>query len=91
MKSIFVDCTLGISGDMLASAFFDLGVPISVFLDNLVSLKIDNYFNINFHKVCYFFTYNNLLIIFLKFCKTNSLFHLKKLSFHLCGWKVNII
>ena len=27
MKSIFVDCALGISGDMLASALFDLGVP----------------------------------------------------------------
>ena len=50
MKSIFIDCSLGISGDMLASAFFDLGVPISVFLDNLESLKIDKKYNLNFDE-----------------------------------------
>ena len=49
MKSIFIDCSLGISGDMLASAFLDLGVPHSVFLDNLVSLNIDKNYNFNFN------------------------------------------
>ncbi|MBW3041514.1 nickel pincer cofactor biosynthesis protein LarC [Prochlorococcus marinus] len=48
MKSIFFDCSLGISGDMLASALFDLGVPESVFFDNLEKLKIDNNYKINF-------------------------------------------
>ena len=48
MKSIFVDCILGISGDMLASALFDLGVPQSIFLDNLVSLNIDKNYKLNF-------------------------------------------
>ncbi len=50
MKSIFIDCSLGISGDMLASAFFDLGVPYSIFLDNLVKLKIDKNYNLKFHE-----------------------------------------
>ncbi len=48
MKSIFIDCRLGISGDMLASALLDLGVPYSIFLDNLVSLNIDKNYNLKF-------------------------------------------
>ena len=51
MNSIFIDCSLGISGDMLASAFFDLGVPSSVFLDNLLNLKIDKNYNIKFEEL----------------------------------------
>ena len=50
MKSIFIDCSLGISGDMLASAFFDLGVPYAVFSENLKNLKIDKYFKLIFDK-----------------------------------------
>ena len=48
MKSIFIDCCLGISGDMLASALFDLGVPENIFLDNLVKLKIDENYKLEF-------------------------------------------
>jgi len=50
MKSIYIDCSLGISGDMLASALLDLGVPYSVFLDNLVSLKIDRNYKLKFNQ-----------------------------------------
>ena len=60
MKSIFIDCSLGISGDMLASAFFNLGVPHSIFLDNLVSLNIDK---IHFYKILKI----KLIIIFYDF------------------------
>ena len=46
MKSILIDCTLGISGDMLVSALLDLGVPKSIIFDNLKSLNIDkNYYS----------------------------------------------
>ncbi len=50
MKSIFIDCSLGISGDMLVSAFFNLGVPHSIFLDNLVSLNIDKNYKLKFNE-----------------------------------------
>ena len=49
MKSIFIDCSLGISGDMLAAALLDLGVPKSIFLDNLKSLKIDRNYKLKFN------------------------------------------
>ncbi len=48
MTSIFIDCSLGISGDMLVSAFIDLGIPKSIFSENLVNLKIDKNYNIYF-------------------------------------------
>ena len=51
MNSILIDCSLGISGDMLVSALFDLGVPRSVFMDNLVKLKTDKNYNINFKEI----------------------------------------
>ena len=50
MKSIFIDCSLGISRDMLASAFFYLGVSHSIFLDNLVSLNIDKNYKLKFNE-----------------------------------------
>ena len=50
MKSIFIDCSLGISGDMLASALLDLDVPQSVVLDNLANLNIDKNYNLEFNE-----------------------------------------
>ena len=48
MKSIFIDCVLGISGDMLASALLDLGVPKYIFLDNLEKLNIEKNHKLEF-------------------------------------------
>jgi len=50
MKSIFIDCALGISGDMLASALIDLGVPNSILFDNLAMLNIQKNFNLEFNE-----------------------------------------
>ncbi len=50
MKSIFIDCALGISGDMLASALIDLGVPHSILVDNLAMLNIQKNFNLEFNE-----------------------------------------
>ncbi len=50
MKSIFIDCVLGISGDMLASALFDLGVPKYIFLDNLAKLNINKNHDLEFRE-----------------------------------------
>ena len=48
MKSVLIDCCLGISGDMLASALLDLGVPEDIFFDNLVNLKIEKNYKLKF-------------------------------------------
>ena len=42
MKDLFIDCTNGLSSDMLLAALFDLGLPKSILEDLLDSLGIRN-------------------------------------------------
>ena len=42
MNSIFIDCSLGLSGDMLLAALLDIGVPLDVINDPLELLGFEN-------------------------------------------------
>ncbi len=50
MDEILIECTPGISGDMLLAAFYDLGVPQSVFEKPLIKLGLKNFFSLSFHE-----------------------------------------
>ena len=47
MKSLFIDCQLGISGDMLLSSFLDLGLPKDLIEDEFNKLGLNKYFQLN--------------------------------------------
>ena len=48
MDAILIECSPGISGDMLLAAFFDMGVPQSVIEKPLKQLGLENYFSLSF-------------------------------------------
>ena len=50
MDEILIDCSPGISGDMLLAAFYDLGVPQAVFEKPLIKLGLKNSFSLSFHE-----------------------------------------
>ena len=50
MDEILIECSPGISGDMLLAAFYDLGVPKSVFEKPLIKLGLKNYFSLSFNE-----------------------------------------
>lgn len=43
MKTLYLDCFAGISGDMFLGALFDLGVPIQTLSGSLTSMNLPNY------------------------------------------------
>ena len=48
MDEILIECSPGISGDMLLAAFYDLGVPQTVFEKPLIKLGLQNFFSLTF-------------------------------------------
>ena len=43
MEDVLIECSPGISGDMLLSAFYDLGVPKKVIEQPLIDLGLKDY------------------------------------------------
>ena len=43
MKTLYLDCFSGISGDMVVGAFIDLGLPLDVLKEELNKLSLDGY------------------------------------------------
>ena len=50
MEDILIECSPGISGDMLLGAFHDLGVPKTVIEKPLASLALENSYSLNFSE-----------------------------------------
>ncbi len=48
MEDILIECSPGISGDMLLGAFYDLGVPKKVIEQPLFDLGLKDLFNLDF-------------------------------------------
>jgi len=50
MENIFIECSPGISGDMLLGAFYDLGVPKKVIEQPLIDLGLNDQYNLDFKE-----------------------------------------
>ena len=50
MDDIFIECSPGISGDMLLGAFYDLGVPKKVIEKPLIDLGLKNLYDLEFKE-----------------------------------------
>ena len=50
MDEILIECSPGISGDMLLAAFYDLGVPQTVFEKPLIKLGLKKSFTLSFNE-----------------------------------------
>ena len=50
MEEILIECSPGVSGDMLLAAFYDLGVPKKVIEKTLSSLGLDSLYSLNFRE-----------------------------------------
>ena len=50
MEDIFIECSPGISGDMLLAAFYDLGVPKKIIEQPLIDLGLKDLYNLEFKE-----------------------------------------
>ncbi len=50
MEDVLIECSPGISGDMLLGAFFDLGVPKKVIEQPLIDLGLKDLYNLEFEE-----------------------------------------
>ena len=50
MDAILIECSPGISGDMLLGALYDLGVPQTVFEKPLIKLGLKDFFSLSFNE-----------------------------------------
>ena len=50
MEDIFIECSPGISGDMLLGAFYDLGVPKKVIEQPLIDLGLKELYKLEFEE-----------------------------------------
>ena len=50
MEDILIECSPGISGDMLLGAFYDLGVPKKVIEQPLIDLGLKDLYHLEFRE-----------------------------------------
>jgi len=50
MEDVLIECSPGISGDMLLGAFYDLGVPKKVIEQPLIDLGLKDLYQIDFNE-----------------------------------------
>ena len=50
MEEILIDCSPGVSGDMLLGAFFDLGVPKHFIEKTMLDIGLENLYSLNFKE-----------------------------------------
>ncbi len=50
MEEVLIECSPGVSGDMLLAAFYDLGVPKKVIEKPLIDLGLKNLYNLQFEE-----------------------------------------
>ena len=50
MEDLFIECSPGISGDMLLGAFYDLGVPKKVIEQPLMDLGLRDLYTLEFKE-----------------------------------------